>query len=60
MDAREGAFFSFEELLAVFPRLKEREDELSAAERRVLYKMEKILYGQLSIQEIENRLGGIA
>jgi hypothetical protein len=48
-----GAFFTTDELLAVFPRLKRQEASLKAKERMVLLKMEKILYEHVSVQELE-------
>ncbi|MDR2048258.1 MAG: hypothetical protein LBP69_02260 [Treponema sp.] len=56
MADQEGAFFTLNELLAVFPRLKHLEAVLKKDERAVLIKMEKVLYGHLSINEIEKRL----
>ena len=52
-------FLSLEELLLLFPVIKKNESHLSNQERRVLVKIEKILYEKMSIAEIENRLGGI-
>jgi hypothetical protein len=54
----EGAFFSVDELKAVFPRLKRNEALLSVPERRVLWRIEKTLYTYLSVEEIESALGG--
>jgi hypothetical protein len=53
---REGVFLTFDELLAVFPRLKGLEAVLEKDERAVLLKLEKVLYECLSIGEIEQRL----
>jgi hypothetical protein len=62
MEQPEGAFFSLEELLAIFPRLKQSEEILTVPERSFLRRVEKTLYQHLSIQDIEksiaHRLGG--
>jgi hypothetical protein len=55
---QKGTFFSFEELLILFPLLKKNEALLSNQERTILVKIEKTLYEHLSIAEMENRLGG--
>ncbi|MDR2393496.1 MAG: hypothetical protein LBD93_05005 [Treponema sp.] len=52
-----GVFFTFNELKALFPQLKKGENTLLPAEREVLLKIERILYEQLSIQEMEGLLG---
>jgi hypothetical protein len=49
-------FLKLEELLAIFPLLKSREDRLTVPEYAVLNHIEKILYDHLSVQEIESRL----
>jgi len=49
---------TLEELLVLFPLLKKNEALLSIKERQILVKIEKKLYQQLSIEEIEDRLGG--
>ena len=51
-----GAFFSVDEMLAVFPRLKRLEGSLSWDEPAVLIRMEKILYECLSVEEMEQGL----
>jgi hypothetical protein len=56
MADQQGAFFTLNELLAVFPRLKRIEAVLEKDERAVLLKIEKVLYERLSIGEIERRL----
>ncbi|MDR0403486.1 MAG: hypothetical protein LBH35_07870 [Treponema sp.] len=56
MADREGVFFSVDELLAVFPRLKRLEAVLKRDERAVLARMEKALYRNLSISEMETSL----
>ncbi|MDR1506930.1 MAG: hypothetical protein LBI67_07475 [Treponema sp.] len=54
--AQSGAFFTPGELLAVFPRLKRFEAGMGEKERAVLIKIEKVLYDNLSIREIESGL----
>jgi hypothetical protein len=49
---------TLDELLVLFPLLKKNEENLNSKERIILAKMEKTLYEHLSIEEIENRLGG--
>ena len=44
---------SKEELLVLFPLLKKSEARLNNRERSILVKIEKTLYEQLSIEEIE-------
>ncbi|MDR1987185.1 MAG: hypothetical protein LBP88_09495 [Treponema sp.] len=51
-----GVFFTFNELKVIFPRLKRGENTLLPAERDVLLKIERTLYKQLSIQEVEGLL----
>ncbi|GHU83747.1 hypothetical protein FACS189468_9130 [Spirochaetia bacterium] len=53
MENNAETFLNLRELLAIFSRLKSLESSLTGAEREVLLKIEKILYGRLSIQEIE-------
>ncbi|MDR1107546.1 MAG: hypothetical protein LBL19_00765 [Spirochaetaceae bacterium] len=50
------AFLKLEDLLTIFPLLKNREDRLTVSEYAVLNQIEKILYDHLSVQEIESRL----
>ncbi|MDR2398305.1 MAG: hypothetical protein LBD74_06040 [Spirochaetaceae bacterium] len=52
----EGVFLTFKELKVLFPRLKGTENTLSPAEREVLLRIERTLYGRLSIQEVEGLL----
>ncbi|MDR0628933.1 MAG: hypothetical protein LBG24_04725 [Treponema sp.] len=52
----EGMFFTFKELTVLFPRLKKAENTLLPAEREVLLKIERTLYEQLSIQDVEGLL----
>ncbi|MDR2143718.1 MAG: hypothetical protein LBP29_05060 [Treponema sp.] len=56
MADQEGVFFTLDELLAIFPRLKHVEAVLKKDERAVLIRMEKVLYEHLSINEIEKCL----
>ena len=54
---------SLEELKTLFPLLKKNEDSLNSKERQILVKIERNLYENLSIDEIqrieiEGRLGG--
>jgi hypothetical protein len=51
-----GIFLTLEDCKAVFPRLKKNEGALLALERAVLLKLEKTLYANLSIQEVEKLL----
>ncbi|MDR2796991.1 MAG: hypothetical protein LBB80_01480 [Treponema sp.] len=51
-----GVFFTFNELKVIFPRLKKRENTLLPAERDILLKIERTLYNQLSIQDVEGLL----
>ena len=44
--------------MILFPLLKKNETNLNLKERQLLVKIEKKLYEHLSIEEIENRLGG--
>jgi len=53
-----GIFLTMEELAAIFPRLKKNEAKLDFKERQVLGRMERVLYKNLSIEELENRLRG--
>jgi hypothetical protein len=53
---QKGVFLTFNELLAVFPRLKRLEAVLEKDERTVLIKLEKVLYEHFSISEIEKCL----
>ncbi|MDR2767280.1 MAG: hypothetical protein LBB82_03020 [Treponema sp.] len=49
-----GLVLSGEELRILFPLLKGIEAQMKSAERALLLKVEKALYEQLSIREIEN------
>jgi hypothetical protein len=48
-----GLFLSLEELRSLFPRLKKSEAQLDISERALLLRMERVLYENLSIQELE-------
>ena len=52
----EGLFLSLEECKILFYGLKKNEFKLSTEERMILYKMEKVLYRNLSIQDMESLL----
>jgi len=52
-DAEAGVFLTLNDCSVLFPRLKAVESSLSNDERRVLYRLEKVLYGNLSIREME-------
>lgn len=47
---------SGEEIMVLFPLLKKNETTLSARERNILVRIEKILYEHLSIEEIESHV----
>ena len=48
-----GVFLTLNDCTVLFPRLKENEASLSKEERVILLKMEKVLYENLSIREME-------
>ena len=52
-----GFFFNLDDCKIIFPRLKREEPSLSKGERAILLKIEKVLYGRLSIREIEELSG---
>ena len=54
--AEEGIFLTLNDCIALFPRLKRNESALSNEERMILVNMEKILYRNLSIQDVERLL----
>ena len=58
MDKAEGAgvFLTLNDCTALYPRLKGNESFLSEEERKVLLGIEKVLYGNLSVQEVEELL----
>jgi hypothetical protein len=47
---------TLEDCKTLFPRLKELENALLAPERDILLKIERVLYGHLSVRDIENLL----
>ncbi|MDR3115073.1 MAG: hypothetical protein LBU25_06080 [Treponema sp.] len=51
-----GGFFTFNELKVIFSLLKKGENTLLPVERDILLKIERILYEQLSIQDVEGLL----
>ena len=51
-----GVFLSLNDCAILFPRLKKNEPSLSVDERMLMLKIEKVLYGNLSISEIEELL----
>ncbi|MDR2403150.1 MAG: hypothetical protein LBD78_03885 [Spirochaetaceae bacterium] len=58
----ENLFLTIEDVRTIFPRLKSMESGLFPRERRVLLKIEGILYEYHSVEEIENLLnpsGGV-
>ena len=52
-DAEAGIFLTLNDCTVLFPRLKGNESKLSSEERRVLHRIEKVLYVNLSIREME-------
>jgi len=48
-----GVFLTLDDCKVLFPRLKEKEPYLAKDERAILLKLEKVLYGSLSVTEIE-------
>jgi len=56
-DGREaGVFLTANDCKALYPRLKKIESSLSIEERKILFAIEKLLYGSLSIREMEELL----
>jgi len=53
-----GIFLTVEDLSLLFSSLKKNEAHLNLRERQVLNRIERLLYKNLSIEEIENRLRG--
>ena len=52
----DGLFLPLDDCKILFPGLKKREFSLSTCERMILYKMEKVLCRNLSIEEMESLL----
>ena len=55
-DGEAGIFLTLNDCTVLFPRLKKNESFLSKEERLVFLRMEKVLYGNLSIREMEELL----
>ena len=51
-----GGILAFEDCAALYPRLKKNEAFLSEGERKVLVRIEKVLYASLSINQMEELL----
>jgi len=51
-----GVFLTLNDCRALYPRLKKIESSLSSEERKILFAIEKLLYGSLSIREMEELL----
>ena len=51
-----GVFLTLNDCSVLYPALKENEPFLSEEERKLLLKMEKVLYGSFAINEIEELL----
>ena len=56
-DENTGVFLTLNDCAALYPRFKGSESFLSEGERAVLLKVEKALYGSLSVREMEELLG---
>ena len=56
IDGEEGLFLTLNECKTLFPGLKRNESFLSNDERMIMLKIEKVLYQNLSIQDIEELL----
>jgi len=55
-EREEGVFLALDECTALFPRLKKNESSLSKDERVIMLRIEKILYRNLSITDMEELL----
>jgi hypothetical protein len=55
-----GVFLSLADCISLYPGLKNKEASLLNKEREILIRMEKVLYGSLSIHEIGELLEGKA
>ena len=51
-----GIFLTLNDCTILFPRLKDNESTLSKEERMIFLRMEKVIYGNLSIREMEELL----
>ena|GEM_PF-3280995 len=59
-DGEAGLFLSLKDCTILFPALKGNESSLSREERMLMLRIEKVLYGNLSIREMEELLGEAA
>ena len=55
-NGEEGVFLTLNDCKILFPRLKKSESSLSKDERVIILKMEKVLYRNLSVEEMEELL----
>ena len=55
-DGEAGVFLSLYDCAVLFPALKGNESSLSREERMLMLRIEKVLYGNLSIREMEELL----
>ena len=51
-----GIFLTLNDCTVLFPRLKDVESSLTKEERLIFLRMEKVIYGNLSIREMEELL----
>ena len=51
-----GIFLTLNDCTVLFPRLKDIESSLTKEERLIFLRMEKVIYGNLSIREMEELL----
>jgi len=51
-----GIFLTLKDCTILFPRLKDNESSLTKEERMIFLRMEKVIYGNLSIREMEELL----
>ena len=51
-----GIFLTLNDCTVLFPRLKDFESSLTKEERMIFLRMEKVIYGNLSIREMEELL----
>ena len=51
-----GIFLTLNDCTVLFPRLKDNESSLTKEERLIFLRMEKVIYGNLSIREMEELL----
>ena len=56
IEKEEGVFLTLNDCTVLFPGLKKNESSLSKDERIIMLKMEKVLYRNLSIREMEELL----